>query len=150
MAGERAAADGQALTPLGASSPRHDRWAAQAKSGFPHAPALWWLSGRFNRTLAGHLLSVPYIGTSIFLIAIGAVLAFAVTEDTESSGFSVQTAGVVLLIVGVIALLLALLWQFIWADRMRERRRVAEAEPPPERERLPERERVVERERRFD
>jgi hypothetical protein len=79
-------------------------------------------------------------------------LAFAVTEDTESSGFSVQTAGVVLLIVGGLALLLALLWQFIWADRMRERRRVAEAEPV-ERERLPERERgerLVERERRFD
>ena len=96
---------------------------------------------------------MPYIGTSIFLIAIGAVLAFAVTEDTKSSGFSVQTAGVVLLIVGALSLLLSLLWQFIWADRMRERRRVAEAEPMPERERLPERERgerVIERERRFD
>ena len=96
---------------------------------------------------------MPYIGTSIFLIAIGAVLAFAVTEDTESSGFSVQTAGVVLLIVGAIALLLALLWQFIWADRMRDRSRVAEAEPVPEREPMPERargERVIERERRFD
>lgn len=91
-----------------------------------------------------------YIGTSIFLIALGAVLAFAVTADTADEGFSVQTAGVVLLIVGAIALLLSLLWQFVLSDRRRAGRRGAEGEPTSEPERSPQGERVVERERRLD
>ena len=104
---------------------------------------------------------MPYIGTSIFLIALGGILAFAVTADTAEEGFSVQTAGVILMIVGAVALLLRLLWQFVLADRRREDGPVAPAEPvverePPARERVIEREapprgdRVVERERRFE
>lgn len=103
---------------------------------------------------------MPYIGTGIFLIALGAILAFAVTEDTANEGFSVQTAGVVLLVVGVLILLLRLLWQFVLSDRERGHRRVAEEpvverEAPPQGERVVEREapprgeRVVERERRY-
>jgi len=102
---------------------------------------------------------MPYIGTAIFLIALGAILAFAVTEDTASEGFSVQTAGVVLLVIGVLVLLLRLLWQFVLSDRERGRHRVADAEPVVEREVAPRREvereapprgeRVVERERRL-
>jgi uncharacterized membrane protein len=90
---------------------------------------------------------MPYIGTSIFLIALGAVLAFAVTEDTASEGFSIQTAGVVLLVVGALSLLLSLLWIFLLADRRRGSARAVEPEPYAD-ERVPERERVVERERR--
>ena len=86
---------------------------------------------------------MPYIGTSIFLIALGAILAFAVTADTAQEGFSVQTAGVVLMVVGVVALLLRVLWQFVLADRRREDAGVAPAERVIERER-PARERVVE------
>jgi Domain of unknown function (DUF6458) len=93
------------------------------------------------------LQPMPYIGTSIFLIALGAVLAFAVTEDTASEGFSIQTAGVVLLVVGALSLLLSLLWMFVLADRRRGSARAVEPEPYAE-ERVPERERVVERERR--
>ena len=88
---------------------------------------------------------MPYIGTSIFLIALGAILAFAVTADTAQEGFSVQTAGVVLMVVGVVALLLRVLWQFVLADRRREAAVVVPAERVIERER-PARERVVERE----
>ncbi len=55
------------------------------------------------------------IGTSIFLIAIGAILRFAVS--VQASGFSIHTIGVILMIVGVIGLLISLLWMTIWADR---------------------------------
>ena len=52
------------------------------------------------------------IGSSIVLIAIGAVLKWAVTAHV--SGFNIQTAGVVLLIVGIIGLILALWYTFYW------------------------------------
>jgi uncharacterized membrane protein len=57
------------------------------------------------------------IGTSIFLIAVGAILKFAVT--TSVSGISLQTVGVILMVVGVIGLLISLLWLAIWSDRSR-------------------------------
>lgn len=47
------------------------------------------------------------IGTSIFLIAVGAILKFAVT--TSVSGIELATVGVILMVVGVIGLLLSLL-----------------------------------------
>lgn len=59
------------------------------------------------------------IGTSLLLIAVGAVLRFAVSVST--SGFNVHTVGVILMIVGVIGLLLSLLWMTVWADRSRRR-----------------------------
>jgi uncharacterized protein DUF6458 len=78
-----------------------------------------------------------YIGTSIFLIAVGAILRYAVTADVE--GINLDTAGLILMIVGVVGLLFSLLWMTIWADRRRDRvvgdRVVAD----------PARERVVER-----
>ena len=58
-----------------------------------------------------------YIGTSIFLIAVGAILRYAVTADVE--GVNLETAGLILIIVGVVGLLLSLLWTTIWADRRR-------------------------------
>jgi hypothetical protein len=57
------------------------------------------------------------IGTSILLIAVGAIMRFAVS--VHSSGFSIHTAGVILMIVGIVALLLSVLWMTIWADRTR-------------------------------
>ena len=79
-----------------------------------------------------------YIGTSIFLIAAGAILRYAVTTDVE--GINLDTAGLILMIVGVIGLLFSLLWMTIWADRRRDRvvgdRVVAE---PAARERVVER-----------
>ena len=55
------------------------------------------------------------IGTSIFLIAIGAILRFAVSAST--SGFSVHTAGTILMVVGGIGLLMSLLLTSVWAGR---------------------------------
>jgi sulfite exporter TauE/SafE len=57
------------------------------------------------------------IGTSIFLIAVGAILKYAVTADVQ--GVQLDTVGVILMVVGVIGLLLSLLWMTVWADRRR-------------------------------
>jgi hypothetical protein len=54
------------------------------------------------------------IGSSIVLIAIGAVLKWAVTAHV--SGFDIQTAGTVLFIVGLVGLVLSLIYTF-WFDR---------------------------------
>ena len=55
------------------------------------------------------------IGTSIVLIAIGAILKWAVTATI--SGFNIQTAGTVLLVVGLVGLVLALFYTFWWNNR---------------------------------
>jgi uncharacterized membrane protein len=57
------------------------------------------------------------IGTSIFLIALGAILKFAVTAHV--SGVNLATVGVILIVVGIIGLLISVLWMTIWADRRR-------------------------------
>jgi hypothetical protein len=57
------------------------------------------------------------IGTSIFLIAVGAILKFAVTASV--SGVDLDTVGVILIIVGIVGLLLSLFWMTVWADRRR-------------------------------
>lgn len=48
------------------------------------------------------------VGTSLLLIAIGAVLRFAVSVSAH--GFSIHTIGVILMIVGAVGLLVSLLW----------------------------------------
>jgi hypothetical protein len=53
------------------------------------------------------------LGVSIFLIAVGAILLFAVTADI--SGVSVDTVGVILLVAGGIGLL----WSLLVAGRDR-------------------------------
>ena len=52
------------------------------------------------------------ISLSIFLIAIGAILAWAV--DAEVSGIDIQVAGVILLVVGVIGFLSSLVFWSSW------------------------------------
>ena len=54
------------------------------------------------------------IGTSLFLIAIGAVLKFAVTASV--SGIQLATVGVILMIVGIAGLVISLLF-LLQADR---------------------------------
>ena len=75
------------------------------------------------------------IGTSIFLIALGAILKYAVTADVE--GVSLETVGVILMVVGIVGLLLSLLWMTIWADRRRDR--AIRDHGPVDRERVVER-----------
>ncbi len=48
------------------------------------------------------------IGTSIFLIALGAVLKFAVTASV--SGISLATVGTILIVLGVIGLLISMVF----------------------------------------
>jgi len=57
------------------------------------------------------------IGTSLFLIAIGAILKFAV--DASVSGIEIATVGVILMVVGVIGLLISLFFLGEWRRRYR-------------------------------
>jgi hypothetical protein len=68
-------------------------------------------------------------GTSIFLIAVGAILRYAVTATV--SGISLSTVGLILMIVGIVGLLLSLLYMFAWSPRRGAvvRDRVIEREP---------------------
>ena len=47
------------------------------------------------------------IGASIFLLAIVAILAFAV--NVEASGFSINTVGIILMVAGAVGLLMTML-----------------------------------------
>jgi hypothetical protein len=47
------------------------------------------------------------VGTSLFLIAVGAILKFAVTATV--SGIDIATVGVILMVVGAVGLVLSLL-----------------------------------------
>ena len=58
------------------------------------------------------------LGTSLFLIAVGAILKFAVTDSV--SGVDLGTIGVILMVVGAIGLLISLFYATLWADRRRE------------------------------
>lgn len=52
------------------------------------------------------------IGISIFLIAVGAILKFAVSVST--SGVDLQTVGVILMVVGAVGLLASLIFWSSW------------------------------------
>jgi Domain of unknown function (DUF6458) len=60
------------------------------------------------------------IGTSIFLIAVGAILKFAVTATV--AGVDIQTVGVILMVAGVIGLVIGLFLMVSARDRVGERR----------------------------
>jgi hypothetical protein len=53
------------------------------------------------------------IGVSVFLIAVGAILSFAIDVTTE--GVDLDTVGVILMIVGAIGLLMSMLFWSSWA-----------------------------------
>lgn len=55
------------------------------------------------------------IGTSLFLIAVGAILHWAVTATL--SGLNIQTVGLILMIVGILGLVVSLLWLTVLSDR---------------------------------
>jgi len=52
------------------------------------------------------------IGFSLFLLAVGAILAFAV--HVHGNGFDVNTIGVILMIVGGLGILLSLIFWSSW------------------------------------
>jgi hypothetical protein len=53
------------------------------------------------------------IGSSIVLIAVGAILKWAVTAHV--SGINLQTAGTVLFILGILGLILSVIYTFVWS-----------------------------------
>lgn len=63
------------------------------------------------------------LGTSLFLIALGAIVRFAVHVSTK--GFNLHTIGIILMVVGAFGAVISVLWMTMWADR---RRRVAPAD----------------------
>jgi hypothetical protein len=71
------------------------------------------------------------IGTSIVLIAIGAILKWAVTAQVK--GFNIQTAGTVVFVVGLVGLALSIMYTFWWASPRREPRydETVPRRPPP-------------------
>jgi hypothetical protein len=74
------------------------------------------------------------LGVGLFLIAVGAILAFAVNADTE--GFNVNTAGWILLAIGAAGVLLSMLFWSTWGGpgyfgRRRETYVEDRGGPPP-------------------
>ena len=71
------------------------------------------------------------VGVSILLIAAGAILTWAVTATV--SGVSIQTVGVILLIVGIIGLVLSLVFWSSWGGLggAARRRTYVDEGPPP-------------------
>ena len=65
------------------------------------------------------------IGTSLFLIAAGAILYFAV--DAQVSGLEIQTVGLILMVIGVLGLLISL---FFIAASSRNRGGYPDDRPP--------------------
>ena len=64
------------------------------------------------------------IGVSIFFIAVGAILAFAV--NTTVNGLDIQTVGWILMGVGVLGLLLSLLFWGSWGGWGQRRRTIVD------------------------
>ena len=80
---------------------------------------------------AGYHLGMA-LGTSLFLIAVGAILRYAVSDSLE--GIDIPTIGLILMIVGIVGLLISLFTMTLWdRDRRRgvvEERRVVERRDP--------------------
>ncbi|MBJ7594523.1 MAG: hypothetical protein JF886_06605 [Candidatus Dormibacteraeota bacterium] len=53
------------------------------------------------------------LGVGIFLTAVGAVMAFAISIDTTGSGVNLHTIGLILLVVGILGILVSM---FFWSS----------------------------------
>jgi hypothetical protein len=74
------------------------------------------------------------LGVGIFLAAVGAVLAFAVTDTV--SGVDIRTIGWILLIVGIVGIVLSMIFWSSWAGpgywtSGRRRTTYVDEGPPP-------------------
>jgi Domain of unknown function (DUF6458) len=68
------------------------------------------------------------LGVGILLIAVGAILAFAVTVDTSGTGVNLHTIGLILLVVGVLGTALSMFFWSSWGGFSRRRTTVAPGE----------------------
>ena len=73
------------------------------------------------------MLTPMGIGTSLFLVAVGAILYFAV--DADVSGLEITTIGIILMVVGVIGLLISLFFLSSARRATTERTVVRDREP---------------------
>ena len=69
------------------------------------------------------------IGASLFLIAAGAILRYAITWNPRD--VNIDTVGLILMIVGIVGLLLSLVWMFVLTDRRRQAPVPPSSAPPP-------------------
>jgi Domain of unknown function (DUF6458) len=69
------------------------------------------------------------LGVSIFLIAVGAILTWAVNASV--SGLELQTIGVILMVVGALGLVLSMIFWSSWGGIAGERRRTTYVEDGP-------------------
>jgi hypothetical protein len=67
------------------------------------------------------------LSASLFLIAVGAILAFAVHVHT--TGFDVNTIGVILMVIGILGMLISLLFWSSWGGFHHRRTVVLDREP---------------------
>jgi hypothetical protein len=63
------------------------------------------------------------VGSSIFLIAIGAILDFAVKVQNNTHGININRVGLILLIVGIVGLVISLFFWNSWGGVGSYRRR---------------------------
>jgi Domain of unknown function (DUF6458) len=73
------------------------------------------------------------LGTSLFLIAVGAILRYAVSDSVP--GIDLPVIGLILMIVGIVGLLISLFTMTLWnrgarGDGVVEERRVVERRDP--------------------
>ena len=71
------------------------------------------------------------LGTSLFLIAVGAILRFAVADSV--SGVDLSTIGLILIVVGIVGMIISFFTMTLWSRDRRggvvEERRVVERDP---------------------
>lgn len=70
------------------------------------------------------------LGVGIFLLAVGAILAFAV-HTTVGSGFDLNTIGIILMAVGGLGILLSLIFWSSWMGPGGRSRPDTYGGPPP-------------------
>lgn len=68
------------------------------------------------------------IGAGLFLIAVGAILRFAIST-VSTHGIAVHTVGIILMAVGVLGVLL---WFLVWGPWARSRRTGYRTDVPPD------------------
>ena len=73
------------------------------------------------------------LGVGIFLLAIGAILTFAINVSTAGTGVNLHTIGLILMAIGGLGIILSLIFWSSWAGPGYRRRRVIDdgvAGPP--------------------
>ncbi len=70
------------------------------------------------------------IGVGILLVAVGAILAFAINVDTGGAGINLHTIGYILLAVGALGIVLSMVFWSSWGGFGGRRRTTAVAGTP--------------------